>query len=466
MGDDVQITAKLKLDTADAEAQLSQVGKDAAKELKGAFSGKGGLSKVTDIAKGATKGIGGVLDSMSAVSGVAGKLAGAFGLVSAVMAAIMKLLEGTDTLDAVKRSLNGLMNTLRMILAPFIAQVGDIVIGAVDILQDFLPLFSSIGQIAKLALMPVKLMLNALKALSDLLSPLVTFISNITNAIAAMMTILWGSVVDTSTSTTGLKADYKSRLDVWETAGGDVTAGDELISNTVMTGDKSAEDILKELLSTMGLDVDTTEAVVSAITTISGVLSAIKEPLSSLASIFTTAFSSALTTGMSVIADIFDILSPAFGWIEDFWKDVGTVLSALLQGVADLVSRVFSFYDLFKPGKRKSSSNVIGALSNTSSPAFTGFGGGGTGGRYADGGTIGGQVWAMNEKGNPEFVFNAGGHDTVINKEILSDALYSALMKAGVGKNKDIVLRISDTKADARQFARWILPALKLEWSR
>ena len=83
---------------------------------------------------------------------------------------------------------------------------------------------------------------------------------------------------------------------------------------------------------------------------------------------------------------------------------------------------------------------------------------------WDDGGTLGAQVWAMNEKGNPEFVFNSGGYDSVINANALENAMYNALKRAGVSDKSTIELKVGDSSADARQLVRWLLPALKLEW--
>lgn len=81
---------------------------------------------------------------------------------------------------------------------------------------------------------------------------------------------------------------------------------------------------------------------------------------------------------------------------------------------------------------------------------------------YADGGTLTGQVWQMNEKGNPEFIFRGGGHDSVINKDILAEALYTAIMRSKIDeKDKQIVMKV-DGSGGVRQLVDLIMPYIRV----
>ena len=83
---------------------------------------------------------------------------------------------------------------------------------------------------------------------------------------------------------------------------------------------------------------------------------------------------------------------------------------------------------------------------------------------WKDGGTLGrgAQIWAMNEKGNPEFIFNAGGHDTVINADILTNAMYNALMRANADKPQVLEVSVKEgMAAGPRELAQMLLPSLQ-----
>lgn len=91
---------------------------------------------------------------------------------------------------------------------------------------------------------------------------------------------------------------------------------------------------------------------------------------------------------------------------------------------------------------------------------------------YENGGSLnlGTQIWGMNEKGNPEFMFNAGGYDSVINADILEKAIArgteSAIISSGLlaSSNQEIVVRGDRIDNDA--LARAIFPALQKESRR
>lgn len=91
---------------------------------------------------------------------------------------------------------------------------------------------------------------------------------------------------------------------------------------------------------------------------------------------------------------------------------------------------------------------------------------------YANGGSLdlGTQVWGMNEKGNPEFMFNAGGYDSVINADILERAIAngtaSAINSSGILDAIGQGLTIRGKDIDNSAFARAIFPALQKESTR
>jgi hypothetical protein len=59
-------------------------------------------------------------------------------------------------------------------------------------------------------------------------------------------------------------------------------------------------------------------------------------------------------------------------------------------------------------------------------------------------------------------LFNGGGHDTVINSEILADAMYKAMMKANSNQPKTLEVSIKDgIAAGPRELAQMLLPSLK-----
>ena len=79
------------------------------------------------------------------------------------------------------------------------------------------------------------------------------------------------------------------------------------------------------------------------------------------------------------------------------------------------------------------------------------------------------QIWGMNEQGNPEFMFNAGGRDTVVNADILAEAVYSGVVRAISGKQTTQRIEVGvkeGTPAGPRELAQWLLPSLKFALGR
>ena len=92
--------------------------------------------------------------------------------------------------------------------------------------------------------------------------------------------------------------------------------------------------------------------------------------------------------------------------------------------------------------------------------------------KFYDGGSLdmGTQIWGMNEKGNPEFMFNAGGYDSVINADILEKAIArgteSAIISSGLLASSNQELIIKGDRIDNDALARAIFPALQKESRR
>ena len=90
---------------------------------------------------------------------------------------------------------------------------------------------------------------------------------------------------------------------------------------------------------------------------------------------------------------------------------------------------------------------------------------------HAQGGTLqtGAQIWGMNEQGNPEFMFNAGGRDTVVNADILAEAVYNGVVRAISGRQTTQRIEVGvkeGAPAGPRELAQWLLPSLKFALGR
>lgn len=137
------------------------------------------------------------------------------------------------------------------------------------------------------------------------------------------------------------------------------------------------------------------------------------------------------------------------------WDGVKSTASTVWQGLANGASAIGNFASNVWDGVKNAASNVGSSISSFFSKLKF----------WDSGGTLGAgaQIWGMNEKGNPEFLFNAGGHDSVINADILSDAVYAAMVKAG-GTSKGGKLEVSvkeGMQAGPRELVQWLLPSLK-----
>ena len=150
--------------------------------------------------------------------------------------------------------------------------------------------------------------------------------------------------------------------------------------------------------------------------------------------------------------------------LKGFFKGIGDFAEDVWEGAADVATGAWE-------GVKRVASDVGGWIADTASTVWGAVAGGADkawnwvkGLFKADGGTLGqgAQIWGMNEQGNPEFLFNAGGHDTVINADILAEAVASGVKRAqGSGFSRIEVSVKEGVSAGPRELAQWLLPALK-----
>lgn len=441
MDENLELTAKLKLDTTYAEKQLDsltsknkktpspkldekiKIPKETTNSIKELFSGDKGLKNVGKLAKSATGGVNNFMGSLSNVSNSVGAVAGAVGIAAAGIAVFVKLLEGTDTMKEIMSEVNNLFNEFRQIMAPLISIVGDLIITLIKLVEDILPLLEPIIDAISLSLQPLVTVLQLLEPIIRLLGEAFSYLYDIIKNL--INTITFG-LVDLNAlggSTTGLKQNgYKSSLDVWETSG---ETAEEKLSNAGDKLEEAAFDI-KETFSNLFKDIG---------------------------NIFTQVKDGLVNAGET-----------AWNWIQktatNVWDGIKNTATNVWDGFKNAVSNVGSAVSSVVTNVWDGAKNVASRVGEAVGGFF------GKLKFWDDGGTLGlgAQIWGMNEKGNPEFLFNSGGTDTVINADILERAMYNAVKRANseIG-NREVKLNISGSQADARQLVKWLLPALKLE---
>ena len=556
MADNIEITAKLKLDTSEAEAKIAgldtkkaggvakvalpkdtkiELPKEATEGLKEVFSGPNGLRNIGKVAKSATGGFNSLGGSLAEVAGKAPKVAGIITLIIALISAIIKLMTGTDTWKAVVEMWTKLMNSIKKILAPNLALIGEALMQVIGIVEKFLPLLKIAADLFDLSIEPLIGFVNALKPVFELIGRILTPIQRLVQVLADIgldviyyLTSMLADVIEflitlleplirlfeaivqaitnlfeglrdalgftgrkTQASTKGQQAgNYKTSLDTWETTGDRVTKGeeeiigaiDDLNNNSGQQADKT-----NSLLGEFGGIVSAIKSFLEpAISIIKTVIEFIKPIIGNLVENFKKFLGPILTVIQSVlkfIEPIIGFIGSVISWIND------NILSPLLNLITKLISFVTDFFMNIVNAIGDALGNIFRGLSASSS---SGFGGGlftsegrwgdgynfgdvtgsvvdfvaglfGKGWLWADGGTldVGAQIWGMNEQGNPEFLFNAGGHDTVINSEILENAMYRAVKRAG-GMGGRIEVSVKESAPSGpRELAQWLLPSLK-----
>jgi len=545
VSDNIEIVAKLKLDTEEAESKLSKMSKGSTggevelqlpknteiklpektkKSLSNLFKDPGGLEGVSKLAAGATKGVGGFLKSLKDVAGAAGAAVGPLMAVAAAVTTVMKLLQGTDTMRAMQASLKMMTKAFRDVLAPVLALVGEVVIvlaesfaslapileigvnaltpllnmivGVLKILQPFLELIGKIGEvfgalssvfsdiaggvITSLVEIIVVLIDTALKPLFQMLDAFIKFIDGIKVAIQDFITKLtFGLVKFNKTSlasTEAVEADLKSSLDTWETSGTETATerSARLAAEAANSAKEAAEGFSWNISAFLD---DLRKGLSSIFDNIGKFFGNVWEGVKKWGS---DAWSSITKFGSDTWNSISKLSSETWGSItkvaSDAWSTVtnavgsawnsitskaGSILGNVLDGIRAGVDILDTTVDKAKKVASSIGDTVSGWASSAASKvsSFVGklkF--------WKDGGTLGqgAQLWAMNEKGNPEFIFQGGGHDTVINADILTNAMYNALMKADVGKTQRLEVSIKDgVAAGPRELAQILLPSLQ-----
>lgn len=469
----IELVAKLKLDTTEADAQLKKLEakksggvtevalpknskirlpEEATRGIKEVFSGPKGLLNIAKVAKSATNGFAGLGNSLANVANKVPKVAGIITLIIAVISALIKLLANTDTWKAFVESLSKLTDKVKKILAPALAIIGEVLIVIVDALEKFLPLLEGLADIVSLLVEPtvgiskalkplldivnrilvpiqelgkllidmsletfyrqVEMLAEVIEVISVLLEPLIVLLEVVADAIKtvfqAVARVLGFDGRKTWASTSGMQAgNYKTSLDVWQTTGDRVTKGDEEIIGAI---DEETKELggFKDFLK--------------------GFLQPIMESIEFIKPI------------IKFLGDTIAVLLPSSGtgFGGGLFNETGRWGNGYQFG--DITGSIVDF--------------ALGLI--------------GKGWLWADGGTldVGAQIWGMNEQGNPEFLFNAGGHDSVINAEILEEALYKAVKRAG-GTNGRIEVSVKEgTPAGPRELAQWLLPSLKFALHR
>lgn len=203
MADDVELVAKLKLDTSEAEKQLSSLGsrggsapkielpKDtevslpqgAMDALQQTFAGPKGLGNLAKLAKGATQGFKGLGDALGNVVGILGtKTAGLIGLIIALVSLLIKMMQGTDSWKAVTERFTAFVDKVKDVLAPSFALIGESLMNIIDILSAvLLPLFDIAADLSKMSLQPLVFLLKLLKPLFDIIGKLLEVIQAISS---------------------------------------------------------------------------------------------------------------------------------------------------------------------------------------------------------------------------------------------------------------------------------------------
>ena len=515
--DKIELTAKLKLDTTDAEKQLENLSvktkvkstetktaqpkkikldDEAANSLRGLFTGDKGLENIGKLAKSATGGINGMTSGMEGLAQGATKLAGVLGIVAAVVSLVVKLFQGTDSWKQIQQALESTIKTLREMMSGILSITADLISTLLQIVKDILPILQpALDQIAfalKIVTSVLQILEPVIKAIGDAFSTVYDIFKGFLKDVTG---IDMGAITGTTTGT--VQADYNSSLDTWETSGSIV------IENKQLEEQKETNKrlgFIGELINGIGEFIG---GVLSALkpflepilNVIKGILEFLKPIFITMGNVVESIFSNILEPLFNnvlkplyenvlkplyenIMKPIFDFVSQIFDFVSGFftnlWKGLEEGLALIWKVTKDTAKNVFSGFSaskdlgfgagLFTSQGRWGNGYQFGDITG-SALDFT-LGVFGKGWLWDDGGTldIGAQVWGMNEKGNPEFLFNAGGHDTVINADILEDAMYQAQVRANSSRSGKLEVSLKEgTPAGPRELVNWILPSLKFQ---
>ena len=469
-----QVYAELKLATDNAKQALKQFAAEASgtevkvkakpdekslNKFAEAFTGNNTGSKGSQAVEQALKGItGGMEGLMGALKG----LGGALGTVAIAITAVLLLMKGTDTLTAILQSLANIFDTVQEALAPVIALLGDILIPVLDLISRILKpiaevvaavlapvlevvallvdiiikllepalvqlegiaeILKPILELARLVTIPLMLLSAVLQALE----PLVNLLSQAFQALADVIDRLVGWIfralgiprqVDTITTGTKQKKGTNSSLDTWE-----VSKDDQVVKNTNQTVSE-----LKNVVTELKSQGKTEQEIKDSLGELYGLTEQQVDAL--LKQIDQAERPHGFFGGVNASKD----LGFGGGLFTDKgrWGDgyqFGDVTGSVVDFGLGLVGKGWLWKD------------------------------GGTLPTYDGGGTVGAQIWGMNEAGNPEFLFNSGGYDSIINADALEQSMFNALKRAGYGGTQK--LEVSSKQGSTRDFVAFLLPEL------
>ena len=468
--DGVQLTAKLVLDTRDAEKQLSgmsakpqavtlpkgteiELPKETTKSLKGLFTGDKGLKDIGNIARGATGGIQGMLSSLSSLTSVGSMAAAAIGAVAAVVMMIVKLLQGTDTWEYMVASVQSLVDMLREGLAPALALIGEVVVSVIDLVKPLMPLVKAIANGLASILTPIVYVVKLLQPLMDLIGKLLELSSAISGVVNDTLMGIMNSLMQiilelTSSALEPLLWALDKAIEFFEKL---ETKIQDFITNLTKGAIKFDR---KTLAATTGSKQEKIRTSLDTWQTTGGETAAEKQA--------------------RLAAEATEDAAESARVVKNLLKDASAKIAEWGAKLRDLFSRD-TLKDAAKGFKENVQESSKGFLKGAkwigeaiTKGVMKAFGKTGRFLGFADGGTIdGAQVWGMNEIGNPEFIFNAGGHDTVINKDILAEAMYEALRRSKNEGKQTIEVAVKDgTPVGARELANMLLPSLKFLLAR
>lgn len=455
--DNVVLHAKLALDTSDAEGALNSLANKAKQQTSQSQAGAkvkvptqplkdvhGVVSKLPRVIRGVTQGVNGLSTSMMS-------LRGKLGIVAAILAVISKLLKGTDSTRKIADQFERLFDMLRNALAPVLAVIADLIGIIVESLEPLLPVLEFFSILLSFLLMQ-------LGGIVEMLSPLNMFLGVLFQDLMNLMGINKDTILSRTETKGELTEGMKTSLDTWETS----TTGSYLsriADNTHSYLDKlgpigTAMAWIKEKLEIYELAKITMFRAIPSLFT--KAVKAIGDAFKNVGKDLKEKFEAVGQVFKGVGEKLKESFSELGRKIKEFFTWLWTQIKGFFGKAGDFFSGVG---DSFKSGWEKTK-DVFKGLGSRIKGVFT-FAGGGT----LD---VGAQVWGMNEPGNPEFLFNAGGHDTVINRQILSDALYDALTRAdrSSGKQQLEVKVASGAPAGPRELAQWLLPYMRFLISR
>lgn len=416
--------------------------------MKSLMKSLDGIEGISTAAGASTAGLTKVLTGMT--QGLSGllKLLGPIGLAVLVL---VKALKGTDTMNAIMEQFNGLMNSIQEIMAPLLAVIGDIVIVLLQMVESILPILQPAIDMLTFQLSLLAQVLDAIVPLIEMVGKAFEFLWDIIKNFISMITFGLVNLGSVRGSTTGLKTgDTKTSLDTWETLGEQKpTAGEKLIADTVAEGTKATGGFLTNLLS----------GITSFLEPVFQVWANIMQSIWDVIMKIVAPIADAIVAVLNIVASALNGIASVFNGVVGIIKSILELIQSAFSFLAGIVNTIKNGINTFIIGPinwvlgKIKGINILGVKPFDFIKLIQTF---------KDGGTLGAQVWGMNEKGNPEFMFNAGGHDTVINSKILEDAMYNAMVRATATGSKELQVSVKgSSNLGARELANWVLPYLK-----